>query len=132
MEFNPNIHVFKSPKVHAIINEAIDFLNRTPSYQLPPPESFSGTGVYGLYYLGNFGPYKKIACLNVAECTQPIYVGKAVPKGWRTARLGSEEDSTLYGRLREYARSIKQGAGLDIKDFKCRFKKKTKQQFRNK
>jgi hypothetical protein len=48
-------------------------------------------------------------------------VGKAVPKGWRTARTGSEEDSTLYGRLREHGRSIKQGAGLDIKDFKCRF-----------
>lgn len=121
MEFNPNIHIFKSPKVHAIINEALDFLNRTPAYQLPPPESFIGTGVYSLYYVGNFALYKKIACLNNTECTQPIYGGKAVPKGWRTARAGSEEDSTLYGRLGEHARSIKQGAGLDIKDFKCRF-----------
>lgn len=121
MEFNPNTHVFKSPKVHAIIKEAIDFLNRTSAYQLPPPEPFIGTGVYCLYYFGNFDLYKKFACLDITECTQPIYVGKAVPKGWRTARIGSEADSTLYGRLREHARNINQGAGLDIKDFKCRF-----------
>lgn len=121
MKFNPNKHVFKSPKVHAIINEAIDFLNQTPAYQLSLPETFIGTGVYCLYYLGSFDLYKKIACLNITQCTQPIYVGKAVPKGWRTARTESEEDSTLTQRLREHARSIKQGAGLDIKDFKCRF-----------
>ncbi|MCL5023052.1 MAG: Eco29kI family restriction endonuclease [Nitrospirae bacterium] len=120
MEFNPNTHVFKSPKVRAIINEAIDFLNRTPAYQLPPPESFAGTGVYCLYYLANFDLYRNIACLNITECTQPIYVGKAVPKGWRTFREGNESDSTLYGRLREHARGIKQGAGLEVKDFKCR------------
>ena len=71
--------------------------------------------------MGNFDLYKKIACLNAAECNQPIYVGKAVPKGWRTARSGSEEDATLTQRLREHARSIKQGSGLDIKDFKCQF-----------
>lgn len=121
MKFNPNKHIFKSPKVHAIITEAIEFMNQTPAYQLPPPESFIGTGVYCLYYLGNFELYKKIACLNITECTQPIYVGKAVPKGWRTARAGSEEDATLTQRLREHARSIRQGSGLDIKDFKCRF-----------
>lgn len=121
MEFNPTRHIFKSPKVHAIINESITFLNQTPAYYLPPPEPFTGTGVYSLYYLGNFDLYKKIACVNITECTQPIYVGKAVPKGWRTAREGSEEDATLTQRLSEHARSIKQCAGLDIKDFKCRF-----------
>jgi hypothetical protein len=96
MKFNPDKHVFKSPKVHVIINEALDFLNRTPSYQLPPPETFIGTGVYRLYYMGNFDLYKKIACLNAAECNQPIYVGKAVPKGWRTARAGREEDAARF------------------------------------
>lgn len=121
MKFNPNKHVFKSPQVHAVINEAIEFLKQTPAYQLPPPESFIGTGVYSLYYLGNFKLYSKIACVSIAECIQPIYVGKAVPKGWRTARGESEEDATLTQRLREHARSIEHGAGLDVKDFKCRF-----------
>lgn len=121
MNFDPEKHIFKSPKVRVIINEAIDFLNQTPAYQLPPPESFIGTGVYCLYYFGNFELYKKLACLSITECTQPIYVGKAVPKGWRTARTGHEEDATLPQRLREHARSIKQGSGLNVKDFKCRF-----------
>ncbi|MBI4849930.1 MAG: Eco29kI family restriction endonuclease [Nitrospirae bacterium] len=121
MEFNPGKHIFKSPKVHAVINEAIAFLNQTPIYQLPSPESFIGTGVYCLYYLGKYDIYKKIADANMTECNHPIYVGKAVPKGWRTARTGSEEDATLAQRLREHSRSIKQGSGLDVNDFKCRF-----------
>jgi hypothetical protein len=121
MTFNPDKHVFKSPQVHAIIKEAIDFLYQTPAYQLPPPDPFIGTGVYSLYYVGKSELYQKIACVNIAECEQPIYVGKAVPRGWRTARGGDEENSTLIQRLREHARSINQGSGLDIKDFKCRF-----------
>jgi hypothetical protein len=121
MKFDPNEHIFKSPKVHAIIDEAITFLNQTPPYSLPLPESFIGTGVYSLYYLGDYGLYKKIATANTLECTQPIYVGKAVPKGWRTARASSEEGATLTQRLREHARNIKQCADLDIKDFKGRF-----------
>jgi len=121
MKFHPSQHIFKSPKVHAVINEAIAFLNQTPIHQLPLPEPFIGTGVYILYYLGNYALYKKIADANMPECTQPIYVGKAVPKGWRTARTGSEEDATLSQRLREHARSIKQGAGINIPDFMCRF-----------
>jgi len=121
MDFDPNEHIFKSPKVHAIINEAIAFLNRTSPQPLPPPESFIGTGVYSLYYLGDYDLYKRIAGANSSECNQPIYVGKAVPKGWRTARAGNEGDSTLTQRLREHARNIKQCAGLSIRDFKCRF-----------
>lgn len=96
-------------------------MNQTPIHQLPPPEPFIGTGVYSLYYFGNYDLYKKISDANMKECTNPIYVGKAVPKGWRTARAGSEDDTTLAQRLREHARSIRQGSGLDIKDFKCRF-----------
>lgn len=121
MKFDPTVHIFKSPKVHAIIDEAIAFLNQTPPHPLPLPESFIGTGVYSLYYLGGYDLYNKIATANISECTQPIYVGKAVPKGWRTARATSEEGSTLTQRLREHARSITHCAGLDIKDFKCRF-----------
>ena len=121
MEFNAETHIFKSPKVKAIVDEAIDFLNRTPAYELPPPQSFKGTGVYCLYYLGNYDLYNKISCVNIKECTTPIYVGKAVPKGWRTARVMSETDSTLYSRIRQHANSIKHGAGLFIKDFCCRF-----------
>lgn len=96
-------------------------MNQTIAYQLPPPKPFIGTGVYCLYYLGNLDIYKKIAHVNLAKCTLPIYVGKAVPKGWRTARAESERDATLSQRQREHAKNIRHGAGLDIRDFKCRF-----------
>jgi hypothetical protein len=121
MTFDPNRHIFKSPKVRAIIKEAIDFFNQTPIQPLPPPEPFIGTGVYSLYYLGSYELYNTLARANISECTQPIYVGKAVPRGWRTARGGAEEDATLTQRLREHARGIKQCVDFVVSDFKCRF-----------
>ena len=52
----------------------------------------------------------------------PIYVGKAVPPGWRTARAtNAAEASTLYGRLREHSRNIDQANNLDSSDFYTRF-----------
>ncbi|MEB3886497.1 Eco29kI family restriction endonuclease [Lyngbya sp. CCY1209] len=53
----------------------------------------------------------------------PIYVGKAVPKGWRQARKSSSDQSTsyeLYNRIREHGRSISVGEGLDLSDYHCR------------
>ena len=50
-------------------------------------------------------------------------MGKAVPRGWRTARTLSTEVNSreLYGRLREHARSIEEAHNLEVKDFCCRF-----------
>lgn len=121
MGFDANKHIFTSPQIETVISGAVDFIEHTPAYPLPPPESFKGTGVYCLYYLGKFDLYNKIACKNEKECTTAIYVGKAVPTGWRTAREKMKEDSKLYGRLREHRNSIRKGTGLDENDFKCRF-----------
>lgn len=121
MNFDFNLHIFKTPKFHRILNDAIKFFDGTPVHQLPPPETFSGTGVYALYYIGGYELYSQIAALNREICVQPIYVGKAVPKGWRTVRMANAEDSTLCHRLREHSNSIRQGANLHIEDFRCRF-----------
>jgi|SRR3990170_829279 len=121
MGFDPKLHTFISPKFHKIIKEAIKFFDDTPKQPLPPPEPFPGTGVYGLYYAGEFELYSKIAALNKQKCVQPIYVGKAVPVGWRTARTAGTEDATLSQRLREHAKSISQSSNLKIDDFRCRF-----------
>ncbi len=54
----------------------------------------------------------------------PIYVGKAVPRGWRQARIETEAEKKayeLYGRLNEHYRSIQQAKNLLIDDFQCRF-----------
>jgi hypothetical protein len=54
----------------------------------------------------------------------PIYIGKAVPRGWRQARVTSASDAVtheLYGRLSEHAKSIAIGDGIEVGDFHCRF-----------
>ncbi|GAB4544646.1 MAG: hypothetical protein Kow0063_38440 [Anaerolineae bacterium] len=65
--------------------------------------------------------YSKIADLNREVCVHPIYVGKAVPWGWRTARVADSDAPALYQRLREHARSIQQAQNLEIDDFRCQF-----------
>jgi hypothetical protein len=104
-----------------VVDEAVKFFFSTPVCALPVSDRFVGTGVYGLYYLGDFELYAKIANLNRETLTQPIYVGKAVPSGWRTARVAASEVPVLYQRLREHARSIQQVRNLRLGDFRCQF-----------
>lgn len=91
-----------------------------PLVTLPP---FLGTGVYALYYTGDFAPYSDIAKQNrdvPGSC--PIYVGKASPPGVRKGCWDSTTVSkSLYLRLREHCRSIEECDNLDIEDFTCRF-----------
>lgn len=116
------LHTFSCPKLESAVCEAIDFLNSTPEHPLPPGTGFTGSGVYALYYQGNFPLYRFLAEENNRTCMQPIYVGKAVPSGWRTARRSIlEEGRTLYQRLREHARSIQQVSNLSVEDFRVRF-----------
>ncbi len=124
--FNVHRHVFRSPKFQSVVDEAIAFFDATPVYTLPPPDSFVGTGVYALYYMGGSpcnerGLYKKIAALNQDKPIQPIYVGKAVPPGWRSARSRETDAPVLYRRLREHGRSIQQAINLELESFQCRF-----------
>jgi len=120
-DFDYSLHIFRSPKLESVVNEAIEFFIKTPLHSLPPPGQFLGPGVYGLYYVGSYELYARIAQLNQDACVQPIYVGKAVPPGWRMGRAALSETSDLYHRLREHARSIQQGDHLAVDDFRCRF-----------
>lgn len=119
--FNPEQHVFRSPKFQGVVHDAIAFFERTPTYALPPSQRFTGVGVYALHYVGDHRLYTKIADLNRQTCLQPIYTGKAVPPGWRTARTQEAETPALYQRLREHTRSIEQAADLRPADFRYRF-----------
>ncbi len=118
MGFEYQLHVFKYPGLESIIEKAVEFFSSTPIHYLPPPESFSGPGVYALYYLGDYEPY---APLTDPGCTKPVYVGKAVPPGSRTARPLGGASSNLIGRLQEHTESIGAATNLKIEDFRCRF-----------
>jgi hypothetical protein len=120
MTFDIQAHVFRLPEQLQILRLALDFFEQTPVYALPPP-AFRGTGVYALYYQGDFEPYARLAMRNRRGMLHPIYVGKAVARGWRTGRTVDEHGGELARRMREHARSIQQTTSLKVTDFHCRF-----------
>ena len=122
--FDRNEHVYRNNAFAELVKDAIRFFNGTPVHTLPPPNSFLGTGVYALYYTGQNPLYQRYAELNRLSYDYPIYIGKAVPRGWRQARASDNplnQSRELIGRLREHSRSIILGAELLLEDFMCRF-----------
>ena len=122
--FNRKEHIYRNDAFAELVKDAIRFFNGTPVQTLPPPETFSGTGVYALYYTGDNQIYKKYAELNRLAYSHPIYVGKAVPKGWRQSRISDSaatQSKELHTRLKEHSRNISTGSDLSLQDFSCRF-----------
>jgi len=122
--FDRSKHVYASPDFEEIIKDTIRFFNGTPVHSIPIPERFHGTGVYALYCIAKTGIYSKFHSINRTAFRIPIYVGKAVPKGWRQARQLLSTDTRSYelnNRIREHSRSIDLGEGLGKSDFFCRF-----------
>jgi hypothetical protein len=123
-DFSREEHVYRSDAFEEIIKDTIRFFNGTPVIELPPRIRFHGTGVYAIYYIGKLHIYRDLAAVNRLEFARPIYVGKAVPRGWRQARTENDSEIKsfeLIGRLREHGRSIEQANNLMIDDFLCRF-----------
>lgn len=121
--FDRDKHIFRSDAFEELIKDAIRFFNGTPVCHIPPSTHFAGTGVYALYYVGKSEFYRPLYESNRLEFKNPIYVGKAVPKGWRQARVRSVAGSSaeLYLRLNDHARSLAAATNLDREDFFCRF-----------
>jgi hypothetical protein len=122
--FDRNKHVYRNDAFAELVKDAVRFFNGTPVHELPPPEKFTGRGVYALYYTGGHKLYSRYAELNRLSYSHPIYVGKAVPKGWRQSRVSDETGNRsreLYSRLKEHARNIEAGAGIEVHEFSCRF-----------
>lgn len=120
VKFDREKHVFHFEAFDELMLDIIRFFNGTPVHLLPPPESFSGAGVYALYYTGNSPYYTYLHNINRVGFVQPIYVGKAVPKGWRKAR-SKDPSNELYSRLGDHYSSIEQVKNLNVADFSCRF-----------
>lgn len=83
-----------------------------PRVALNQIERFYGSGIYALYYDGDFSAYAPIKGTEA-----PIYVGKADPQS-DTAQLPIEQGEKLYGRVRDHLRNIGKAAGtLKVEDF---------------
>jgi Eco29kI restriction endonuclease len=100
----------------------VETLLRSSEVPLGGQMSFTGAGIYAIYYRGNFEPYAKLAKINKGAGVLPIYVGKAVPKGGRKGvdPLRDVETRALSARLEEHARSIRSVESLEIDAFSCR------------
>lgn len=123
-KFDRSEHVYTSDDFDEVIKDTLRFFNGTPVHRVPISERFHGTGVYALYCTSKSGIYSKFNLVNRTAFHIPIYVGKAVPKGWRQARQSSSPDTKSYelsGRIREHSRSIDVGQDLKLSDFSCRF-----------
>lgn len=86
-----------------------------PRHKLADLQEFYGSGVYAIYYNGNYKAYQRIS-----KTDTPIYVGKADPRT-PLAETPFEQGAKLTDRLRHHAKSIKAAPGLNIADFDCRF-----------
>jgi hypothetical protein len=122
--FEKEKHVYKNDAFAELVKDAIRFFNGTPVQTLPPQTQFTGVGVYALYYIGRNRIYDVYSNRNRLEYRFPIYVGKAVPRGWRQARLSystQTESYELYNRLNQHKTSLTLVNGLEPNDFMCRF-----------
>lgn len=84
-----------------------------PTVPMADLQRFYGSGVYAIYYRGDFPLYAPIR-----DTETPIYVGQAAPDNPR-ARNPSEQGEKLSGRLNDHRRSIAK-TELRLEDFVCR------------
>ncbi len=99
-------------------NSVADALVESDMHNLSNLEQFEGTGIYCIYYAGDFPSYKKLVEKNL-----PIYVGQAVAPGARKGIniiSGTPSTTALYTRLQEHNKSIESAENLNSSDFKCR------------
>lgn len=124
LSFDRKKHVYRNDAFVELVKDAIRFFTGPPIQHLPPSKPFLGTGVYALYYIGKYKIYEKYSILNRLSYDYPIYVGKAVPSGWRQNRVSddkSKQSNELYYRLKQHATSVNDVSGLKASDFMCRF-----------
>lgn len=78
-------------------------------------ERFYGSGVYAIYYNGDFKPYNKIS-----KREHPIYVGKADPAD-PASKTVHEQGDRLANRLNDHCRSVaKAKTTLRLDEFEYR------------
>jgi hypothetical protein len=84
-------------------------------------ENVSGTGLYALYYSGDFDIYQPIS---LDGCGWPIYLGSALPRGGRTGEvreLSPGAMQPLYDRLGRHFKSVMYAENLEEDRFSARW-----------
>jgi len=76
---------------------------------------FYGSGVYAIYYVGDFPAYTA-----AAGTETPLYVGKAAPAK-PNAETPEAQGLRLSARLGDHQKSLRSADNLLLEDFECRF-----------
>jgi len=95
-----------------------------PLLPLASLEPFDGSGIYVIYYTGDFPPYQPIATENRnQQWRRPIYVGEATRKGGRKGGVlaAGPAGKAIFERLGNHADSVRSAENLAIEDFWCRY-----------
>jgi hypothetical protein len=99
------------------LREAVD---QRPRIAFPPPERFSGAGLYALYYTGSLKLYAGLRDMDI-----PIYVGKAEAGNSSYGDPLNEDRPKLYERIAKHARGVQEvdrnGGNLEVSDFEVRY-----------
>ncbi len=103
-----------------LTKSCVEELLRRPLHPLPLKKSFTGAGIYALFYKGTFNPYQHQR-IRSDDATRPIYVGKAVPAGARKGLAKQTSGKTLFNRIQQHTKSIEATATLETSDFMCRY-----------
>lgn len=100
----------------SVLKPLLEDFKKLPMCRLGDLPPFSGAGVYALYLVEPSGsPYEGMIHRDI-----PIYVGKAVPEGWRQGRALEGVTRKLRGRLNEHGKSL-DSVGLKRERFNVRF-----------
>jgi hypothetical protein len=96
-------------------------LEREPR-RLSDTDELHGAGVYIIYYTGDSPLYAPVAALNrEGRFEQPIYIGKAIPKGGRKGGFADDDSAAkgkaLKDRLGQHFASVREAENLDESDF---------------
>lgn len=96
-------------------------LLRSPVHPLSDTSSLVGAGIYLIYYTGSLDWYRSIADANRKSAfEQPIYVGKAIPKGGRKGGItdsAAAKGRALRDRLSQHFTSVSEAINLEAGEF---------------
>ena len=118
--FKVEDHVYQNDAFSELCKDAMRAFNATPVCDLPPPP-FKGAGVYAIYCTARSGIYERYGNkVNRTGYNVPIYVGKAVPKGWWQIRTAGLDTLPIAEQVELWMDLVKRSIGLKLEDFHIR------------
>lgn len=105
---------FYTDKFKQITKEFFDEFDNTPDWDTP--QRVEGSGVYALYYTGDFHLYDEIAKVNQPKLCYPVYIGKTSPSFHKT-----HIDYSLSYRIAKHHESVSYVNNLKVSDLKNKF-----------